>query len=194
METWKDIQGYEGLYQISDLGRVRSLNRKVKRSGKTMTLQGVVLKPQKSSNGYLFVALSKGGETKQLLIHRLVANAFMPNGAGEVNHIDEDKTNNTLSNLEWLSHKANINHGSCIERRTANSDFSGKNNPMYGRCRGNSPRAKKILQLDMKGSIIAEYDCIIDAANTIGCSVSSIRNALKGRTSHCRNFKWIYKS
>lgn len=192
METWKDIQGYEGLYQVSDLGRVRSLNRKVKRGDKVMILQGVVLKPQKCSNGYCFVTLSKGGDTRQFLIHRLVAKAFMPNGIGEVNHIDENKNNNILSNLEWLSHKANINYGSCIERRTKNSDFSGSKNPMFGRSRSGSPRAKRVAQLDMSGNIVAEYACIIDAAEAINCSVSSIRNALKGRTSHCRNFKWIF--
>ena len=192
METWKDIQGYEGLYQVSDLGRVRSQKRIVKRSGKTMTLQGTMLKPQKCTNGYLCVTLSKDGDTRQFLIHRLVAKTFMPIGIGEVNHIDENKENNTLSNLEWLSHKANINHGTCIERRTKNSDFSGLNNPMFGRSRSQSPRAKGIAQMDMNGNIVARYACIIDAAEAMNCSVSSIRNALKGRTSHCRNFKWIF--
>ena len=97
METWKAISGYEGIYEVSDLGRVRSLvHRNRWKPG--------ILKPLKHPRGYIQVGLRKDGHTKQTLVHRLVAEAFIPNpqGLDTVNHKDEDKTNNSASNLEWM--------------------------------------------------------------------------------------------
>ena len=111
-EIWKDIEGYEGLYQVSNLGNVKSLN--YKRSGREK-----ILNPDKSETGYLYVQLYKNKESKHFRVHRLVANTFIENTNNYpyVNHIDECKSNNNISNLEWCTPKYNINHGSCIKRR-----------------------------------------------------------------------------
>ena len=111
MEHWKAIVGYEGIYEVSDTGLVRSLNWE-------RTKQVRVLRPGKLERGYLFVPLSKDGHVKNFLVHRLVAQAFIPNPQclPQVNHKDEDKENNSVSNLEWCTARYNINYGTCQQR------------------------------------------------------------------------------
>ena len=106
-EIWTDIKGYEGLYQVSNFGRVKRV--KTNR----------VLKGSKHTHGYLVVGLYKNNTKSTKKIHRLVAEVFIPNtdNKPEVNHIDEDKTNNMVSNLEWVTAKENSNHGTRNERR-----------------------------------------------------------------------------
>lgn len=120
MEEWKDIVGYEGYYQVSSDGNVRSLNRTVhhsKNSG-TRILFGRMIKNHKNTKGYISVALSKNGVVAMYRVHRLVAKMFVPNpnNLPEINHIDENKSNNASSNLEWVSHLNNIRHGTGIRR------------------------------------------------------------------------------
>lgn len=112
-EIWKDIEGYEGLYQVSDYGRVKSLgNSKIKKDK--------ILKPTTLKTGYLLVCLSKDGKGKLYYVHRLVAQAFVPNDdpehKTEANHINEIKTDCRASNINWLDHKRNINWGTRNER------------------------------------------------------------------------------
>ena len=108
MEIWKDIEGYEGLYQVSNEGRVRSFHRNREK----------ILKSSDNGTGYLMVGLSLDKKYKKCLIHRLVAKAFIPNPNNllEVNHKDECKTNNSVENLEWCSSKYNNNYGSRTEK------------------------------------------------------------------------------
>ena len=110
-EVWRDIEGYEGLYQVSNMRRVKSLN--YRRSGKER-----ILKRLKNKWGYLFVHLQKDGKQKGCKLHRLVAQAFIPNPENlpEVNHKDEDKNNNTVDNLEWCTRKYNCNYGARNEK------------------------------------------------------------------------------
>lgn len=105
-EVWKDIQGYEGLYQVSSFGNVFSCRRKK------------CIKLRKTKKGYFRAHLSKEGHAKDFAIHRLVANAFLhnPDNLPQVNHKDEDKANNRVDNLEWCTQKDNVNHGTCMER------------------------------------------------------------------------------
>ena len=109
-EIWKDIIGYEGLYQVSSLGRVRSLDRYDERN---CFRKGKVLSPGIKPDGYLVVVLSCNGKHKTIKVHRLVAQAFIPNpdGLPQVNHKNEDKSNNRVENLEWCDAKYNINFG-----------------------------------------------------------------------------------
>ena len=114
MERWKDINGYEGLYQVSDKGRVRSLSHITKNNvngGQRMTT-GRILNPYKTRNGYLMVILSKNEKRERAYIHRLTAYAFIDNknNLREINHIDGNKSNNDIENLEWVTHKENQNH------------------------------------------------------------------------------------
>lgn len=106
MEVWKDIKGYEGSYQISNLGRLKSLPRKSKRRYKS---KEIIKKPSKLPKGYLRIALAKNGTKKYFYIHRLVAEAFIPNPNELlcVNHKDCNTSNNNVDNLEWITHKDN---------------------------------------------------------------------------------------
>ena len=113
IEEWRPIEGYEGLYEVSNIGRVRSVDRFYYRLHK-----GKVLSPTKDRYGYLTVTLNCNGKSKTIKIHRLVAQAFLPNpdNLPQVNHKDEDKTNNNVDNLEWCTAKYNVNFGTRQER------------------------------------------------------------------------------
>jgi hypothetical protein len=112
VEIWKDIEGYEGIYQVSNKGKVKSMPRIPRRFERPDMAKGRILKQQFVSAGYLKVALCKAGTEKTAQVHKLVANAFLmkPDGAEVVNHIDFDKTNNSVDNLEWCTQKYNIHH------------------------------------------------------------------------------------
>ena len=112
-EIWKDIEGYEGLYQVSNYGRVRSLDRYVKQNHNTKQLKkGKLIQPIKDCKGYLRLKLCKENTSKRVKIHRLVAQAFIPNPENkpQVNHIDGNKTNNRIQNLEWCTNSENQIH------------------------------------------------------------------------------------
>ena len=114
-EVWKDVVGYEGLYKVSDRGNVHSVVRKDSIGSKC---GGRILKPNYDKDGYLNVNLCNNGKVKTKKIHRLVAEAFLPNpnGLPQINHIDEIKDNNNVENLEWCTSKYNLNHGTRTER------------------------------------------------------------------------------
>lgn len=115
-EIWKDIPGYEGIYVVSNFGRIRNL------------VSGKFIKPSQKDDGYCRVCLSKNGCGKCINIHRLVAQVFIPNpdNLPQVNHKDEDKTNNVADNLEWCDAKYNINYGTSQQRRILTNINSGK--------------------------------------------------------------------
>ena len=114
-EIWRPIEGYEGLYEISSYGRVRSMDRY---DGRNHFIKGKLLKNKDNGNGYLICSLSKNGIVKNKYIHRLVVEAFIerPDGLYEVNHKDENKKNNSVDNLEWCDKKYNNTYGTRIER------------------------------------------------------------------------------
>ena len=114
-EIWKDVAGYEGFYQVSNKGNVRSVARKDSIGRKR---DGRILKPRYDKDGYLNVGLCKNGKSKTKNVHRLVAESFIPNPKGflEINHKDESKSNNRVENLEWCTREHNMNHGTLIER------------------------------------------------------------------------------
>lgn len=120
-EIWKDIKGYEGLYQVSNLGRVKSLKRKSRPYEK-------ILVPLVTNKDYLCVNLYKNNKNKKFLIHRLVAKEFLKNEKllPQVNHKDENTHNNNVNNLEWCDSSYNNNYGTKIERLSKNSPFAKK--------------------------------------------------------------------
>lgn len=119
-EIWKDIKGYEGLYQVSNLGRVKSLERTVNVNGKNQyttfnihkKISGKIIKIKETKYGYNQVCLQRNNNKKYLYVHRLVAQAFLPNlkNKPHINHIDCDKNNNNVTNLEWVNPKENVVH------------------------------------------------------------------------------------
>lgn len=163
-EIWKDIEGYEGLYQVSNLGNVRSLNYR--------GLKGCIhiLKPQ-NVRGYLVVPLSKNNTTRQYKIHRLVAQAFIQNldNKPQVNHRDEDKLNNNVSNLEWNTSKENVNWGTRTER-----------------CQ------KRVACYLKDGTFIAEYDSEKIAAKETNIKIGGINQTCLGYRKSAGGFIWRF--
>lgn len=156
-QIWKEIPNYEGKYQVSNTGRVRSLN--YNRTGKTK-----VMKQGKDKDGYKNIILHKNGKYKIYYIHRLVALAFIPNpdNLPQVNHKDEDKTNNTVWNLEWCTPEYNTNYGTRNKRTSeankGKSKGKGKNNP----------KAKPVLMFTLDGKFIRMFNCVVDANEYLG--------------------------
>ena len=162
-EIWKDIEGYEGLYKISNYGEVWSERK-----------QGL-LKKGKCATGYYSVSLYKNKKQKQYTIHRLVAINFIKNPFEKpcINHIDENKKNNHYSNLEWVTHKENSNWGTAIERRK-------------------TKRSKQIVGINIDNGQIIEFPSINEAGRN-GYQQSSIWMCVNGRQSVHKGYKWFYK-
>lgn len=171
MEEWKDIEGYEGLYQVSNLGRVKSLG-----NGSSNNSKERILKSYKNNNGYLRVFLCKEQIRKIYLVHRLVASAFIPNtdNLPQVNHIDEDKTNNRVDNLEWCDIKYNSNYGSRnIKVSKANSI--------------------PILQFSKTGEFIKKWESATQVERELGFNNGNIISCCKEKLKLAYGYKWGYE-
>lgn len=120
-EVWRDVAGYEGLYQVSNQGNVRSIDRTITDGCRTRLYKGKHLKQFIDHRGYKVVTLSNQGKLKQIKVHRLVAAAFIPNPNGypEINHKDERKCNNLVENLEWCTTQYNTSYGTRASRMVA---------------------------------------------------------------------------
>lgn len=127
MEKWKDIEGFEGMYQISNHGRVKSLERNVKIRDFTRRIPETLLSLTLDSKGYTKVSLRKNNKTFYKRVHILVANAFLDNAERkhEVNHKDHNKTNNHIKNLEWSTRKENMNHEALSNNKPRSNNKSG---------------------------------------------------------------------
>lgn len=177
-EIWKDIAGYEGLYQVSNLGNVKSLNY-------NRTKKERILIPGKNNSGYLLVMLSKNGTRKTFTIHRLAAQAFIenPKNLPEVNHIDEDKTNNCVSNLEFCDRKYNNKYGTHNAR--------GLKTKKLRKCK-NAERT--VLQFTKDGKFINEFPSTKEAERFTEIYQSSIVSCCKGRYKSAGGYIWQYKN
>lgn len=189
-EIWKDIEGYEGLYQISSLGRVKSLGRR----GKGCSLEDRILKLNINKDGYCLVNLKDTNHVaKWYSVHRIVAKHFIPNpdNLPVINHKDESKDNNCVENLEWCTIQYNNSYGTVVERQSNNK--KGQENYWLN---------KPILQYSLEGEFIAEFDSTTQAAKflapVLGKDVEKIKKAINNQLRICPNgkscgFKWRYK-
>lgn len=192
-EIWKDIQGYEGRYQVSNLGRVRSLSRK-RWNGYTFTnLEGRILKLRLNKNkGYLNVILYDGHRNgKTIEIQRLVAQAFIPNPNNLpcVNHKDENPRNNKVENLEWCDYRYNNNYGnhnlklSLTKQKKKYKIISIKN----GR-----KTSKKVKQLDLNGKLLHVYPSQSEAARRTGSTQDGISGCCCGKHKSHNGYLWEF--
>lgn len=181
MEIWKDIKGFEGYYQVSNQGNVRSLDRIVENGGRLITRKGQVLCKGLSSYGYYHVVLSKGGKHKNFRVNRLVAEAFVPNPNNypHVNHKNEIKTDNRAENLEWCTGQYNHNYGT-IKKRISDS---GRN------CK---VKSKRVAQIDLQGNIVAVFPSTMEVQRQLGYSNGNISNCCVGRIERAYGYKWKY--
>lgn len=183
-EIWKDIDEYKGIYQVSSLGRVRSLDRyDACKRFQTRMLKGQILKPLATKGGYFRVALMVTNNRKYCLIHRLVAKAFIANPDNHpcINHIDENKSNNSVANLEWCTYKYNNTYGVGAQQRIVS--------------RRNSIKGKKAVgQYTKDGKLINTYKSICDAARSISHILKSPKSAIwsvcTGRKKSCAGYVW----
>lgn len=190
IEIWKDIPEYEGLYQVSNLGKVKSLY-----FGKEK-----ILKPSKNKDGYLHVNLWKNGKPKSFTSHKIVALAFIPNiqNLPQINHKNEIKTDNRVENLEWVSPKENCNYGTIKERKS--EKMKGVNNPMYGKKRTAKTKKKigeslkkPILQFTKDMVFIREFDSAKSASEELNINSSNIAQCCKNRYKTAGGYVWKYK-
>lgn len=172
MERWKDVKGYEGLYMVSDSGRVMSVGKKSNHK------ESIILKPS-NSLGYRVVSLRKDNKAKIYKVHRLVANAFVdnPSNKKQVNHIDGDKANNNAYNLEWVTASENAKH----------AFKSGLNSPQRGK---DNRRSIKVTQLTKSGIFVSEFCGMREAERKTGVSRHGISLCARGKAKSAGGYIW----
>lgn len=186
MKTWKDIEGFEGYYQISNCGNVRSLDR----FDGIRNLKGKCLKQSLKQNGYLQVGLRKNGKRKWFSIHRLVAIHFIdnPEKKPQVNHIDCNKQNNNVNNLEWVTAKTNYKHA---EHNGLMNPAKGENHPHYGLYGERSKSAKKVVRYNKETGESKLYNAKILAKDD-GFDVTSISKCCNGWQKTHKGYEWYF--
>lgn len=189
---WKKVRGYE-YYEISNTGKIRSLPRPMKRknymSGKVFyySSREKILKPFLNQCGYPEVGLCKNGKSKKALVHRLLAEAFIPNPENkkQVNHKDGDKQNNKLENLEWVTPSENGLHA--YKNGLSKAWHKGKTG-------SHTPSYRKTIQKDCRGNVIKVWDCALDAVREGGFDSGCISKCAKGISKTHKGYIWEYET
>jgi len=180
LEVWKDVVNYEGLYQVSNLGRVKSCGKYVKHSkGGERLLKEKIRSLASDKNGYVVVDLYKNGKGKIYKVHRLVASSFINNEENkpQVNHINGVKNDNSEINLEWSTNSENQKHAFKIGLKLPSIN-----------------NEKVVLMFDKNGNFIYEFKSIAKASKHLNCTSSDIRNTIMGRQKSVREHTFQYKN
>lgn len=174
VEVWREVKEFAGKYEVSNFGRVRSLDYR-------HTGQARVLRPSMSTDGYLLVDIFKDGKKTRKFVHRVVAEAFIenPSNLTQVNHRNEIKEDNRVENLEWISQKDNINYGTGNERRSK----AQLNHPK---------KSKRVLQFDRSGNLLREWLSTSEVERQTGWCQGHISLACRGKLKTTHGFVWRY--
>ena len=185
MEEWKDIEGYFGLYQVSNMGRVKSLERTVRYNGGYYKKSERILKAHDNGHGYLHVGLCKDGKVKNCYVHRLVADAFCENpmGYNEVNHKDENKLNNKADNLEFCSHSYN---------NTYNDKAKKVGKKLAEKLINNPKLSKPVIAIHKINGLILEFPSVSEASRVTGTNLSNISQCCQGKMKSAGGYYWHY--
>lgn len=177
-EIWKDVKDFEKLYQVSNFGNIRSLN-KLDTLGRKVT--GKLMKPIRRKDGYFDITLRKNNIQKHYLLHRLIAITFIENKNNykEINHKDENKTNNNINNLEWCNRSYNINYGKANDKRR---------NKLI-----NNKRSKKVLQFNLNNELINTFNSLNEVKRQLNYSISGISQCCNGERKTSHNYIWRYE-
>ena len=188
-EIWKDIAGFEGKYQVSNTGKVKSLERTVWNGKGYYKIPEKILEGYDNGYGYLCVKLCKEGKRKQYRINRLVAQAFLenPQNLPEVNHKDENKYNNCVENLEYCNRSYNINYGTGNKRRA--KKLAEK---VAEELRNDLKRSKPVIGINKVSGLILEFPSLMEAERQTGIANSNICACLKGRYKSAGGYTWHY--
>jgi hypothetical protein len=178
----KPILGYEGLYSVGDNGEVFSHK------------SGRVMRPGKSRDGYMSVELFKNGKGWRALVHRLVASAFLPNynNLPQVNHKNENKADNRVSNLEWCTARYNMNYGARTQKQLLKVNYSTEQRKALARTNGKMA-CKPVLQYDRNGARIARYESVRSARDVLGINPAHISETCRGKRKSAGGFLWTYE-
>ena len=204
-EIWKDIKGYEGLYQVSNLGRVKSLERYDSYNRK---VDEKILKT-KENLGYIYVNLHKNGIQKGYKVHRLVAEAFIPNPDNKpcVDHINTIKDDNRVDNLRWVTYEENMNNPTTKEKcseinkgKTLSEEhknkiseaLKGENNYWYGKFGAENLWSKSVVQLTLDGELIKIWGGMREAEREEGFHHSRISECCRQLRDKYKGYKWMY--
>ena len=198
-EEWKDIEGYEGLYQVSNTGKVKSLG-----NGKSTNKDNCrerILKASTNNSGYQYVGLSKEGKNNRYAVHRLVATAFLenPKNLPVVNHKNEVKTDNCVQNLEWCSRSYNLTYNGRakkvaekIAEKVSEKLKGRKFSEEHKKKLSESRKRKPVYSINKKSGLIIYWESIKEAEKQTGIDNSSIIRCCKGRQKSAGGFYWHY--
>ena len=188
-EIWKDIKGYEGLYQVSNLGRIKSLDKKTKNKNGEFIKKGKILKQSENSKGYLRIQLtSNKGQRKRMFVHRLVAQHFVKKEEGKniVNHLDCNPKNNCYNNLEWTTLKGNSQYMTKLGRNKRTQEWIVNLKKTLQKTLG-----KKVVRIDMKTKDVKIYD-YLNQTKMDGFVSSSVSKCCNGIRNKHKGYYWKF--
>lgn len=193
-EIWKEIEEYEGYYEVSNLGRVKSVDRYVMQGDHPFHVKGKILKQHINDQGYPIVILTKKGKSKWTRVHRLVAKAFIPNpdNLPEVDHINTDKKDYRIENLRWVSHRQNMNNeiSKKKNKELCNLPHVIKKRLMTAKQKRGKTAPKTVYKYTLSGDYVCSYFSIPDAAKAHNVTKGAISAAIKGENYNCGGFQW----
>lgn len=195
IEIWKTISGYEGCYEISNFGKIRSIERDVNRNNHTIHIKGKIKKPHIGGSGYYYTVLCKEGKCKLELVHRLLANAFIPNPENkpEIDHINADRSDYRLENLRWATHKENNNNANTLQNKRNNTYTPEviKRGIETRKKLGSANAAKTVYQYTKDGAFVSEYYSMEEAKRIT--KAGHICEVLDDNTKTSGGFLWTSK-